>query len=180
MGRGDARPAPRGSLPAPTPLHPTHRTGTPLARSTRYSSNACVGLTRRSRAPTHSSTGVRTCGTAGGGCPAPCARHPAPSLPLPYPGCLGDGRAQQHGGQILSTGHPLRGVGQPQGGVAPAARRCWWVPWGCSVARQGMGGTALTSRGYRRCPAARAGWRRGCAGHRLGSAQGRGRGGGGR
>lgn len=68
---------------APCPLPPTprcaHRVGTLWARSTRYSSSACVGLTRRSRAPTHSSTGARTCDTGGGEhlAPAPAALHPS-------------------------------------------------------------------------------------------------------
>lgn len=81
-------------LPPGSHLHLTHRAGTPLARSTRYSSSACVGLTRRSRAPTHSNTGVCTCSTALSGCLTPHTWHPTPILTLPYLSCLGDGRAQ--------------------------------------------------------------------------------------
>lgn len=120
-------------------LHPTHRAGTPLARSTRYSSSACVGLTRRSRAPTHSNTGVCTCSTACSGCLAPRTQHPVPILTLPHLRCLGDGRAQQHGGHVLGTWHPLEGVGQPQGDVAPAVQRHRWVSQGRGTAQVGAG-----------------------------------------
>lgn len=64
--------------------------------------------------------------------------HPCTHPTAPYLGCLDDGRALQHDNQVLCAGHPLEGVGQPQGCVAPAGGRQWWVTRH-SVVRDGTG-----------------------------------------
>lgn len=96
--------------------------------------------------------------------------HPAPLLPGP-PGRWASAAAWRP--------PPRRGAPARRSRAAPGRRsacgtevlvgavRTWH-----GTARDG--GVALTSRGCRRCPVARAGWRRGCAGRRLGSAQARG------
>lgn len=109
------------------------------------------------------------------GTPYPAPRtHPAPALP------------GSHGRWASAAAWwppPQRGAPARRSRAAPGRRSACGteVVVGAVAMRHGTGcGMALTSLGCQRCPAAQAGWRRGCAGRKLGSARAHRRGGGGR